>query len=166
MHLFQKFLESMSKRNKTFNLREGSFPVQMDLVFDEIEIKEIGRLKDLINAEIKISIISKDLFRCEGRLNTTFIDRCQSCLKDIEVNLSFLTNLVIKHEDLMMDDDSNQDQTHYQDLEYFNVEQLIEEEISLNYPNIVKCEGECLDINPLKEEEKNLPFKKIRDLID
>ena len=74
MHLFQKFLESMSKRNKTFNLREGSFPIQMDLVFDEIEIKEIGRLKDLINAEIKISIISKDLFRCEGRLNTTFID--------------------------------------------------------------------------------------------
>jgi uncharacterized metal-binding protein YceD (DUF177 family) len=156
----------MSKSIKTFNLREGAFPIKMDLMLEDINLQNIGRLKDSICGNIVISLISKDLFRCEGSINTVFIDKCQSCLKDIEVSLSFSSNLVIKDEGLMMDDDSNQVQTHYQNLEYFDIKQLIQEEISLNYPNIVKCEENCLKIKPLKNEEKNLPFKKIRDLID
>ena len=156
----------MSKNKKTFNLKEGAFPIKMDLMFEDIDLQNIGLLKDSICGNIEISLISKDLFRCEGSINSVFIDNCQSCLRDIEVNLNFLCNLVIKDKALMMDDDSSQDQTHYQNLEYFDVKQLIQEEVSLNYPNIVKCEDNCLKINPIKKEEKNLPFKKIRDLID
>ena len=156
----------MSKNIKTFNLKEGAFPIKMDLMFEDIDLQNIGRLKDSICGNIEISLISKDLFRCEGSINSIFIDNCQSCLRDIEVNLNFLCNLVIKDKALMMDDDSSQDQTHYQNLEYFDIKQLIQEEVSLNYPNIVKCGENCLEIKPLKKEEKNLPFKKIRDLID
>tara|TARA_Y100001970_G_scaffold202993_1_gene247093 strand:+ start:3224 stop:3694 length:471 start_codon:yes stop_codon:yes gene_type:complete len=156
----------MSKRIKSFNLREGAFPIKMDLMFEDIDLQNIGRLKDSICGDIEISIISKDLFRYEGSINSVFIDKCQSCLKDIEVSLNFSSNLVIKDEDLMMDDDSNQDQTHYQNLEYFDIKQLIQEEVSLNYPNIVKCEQNCNQVECLEKEEKNLPFKKIRDLID
>ena len=156
----------MSKNIKTFNLKEGAFPIKMDLMFEDIDLQNIGRLKDSIYGNIEISLISKDLFRCEGSINSVFIDNCQSCLRDIEVNLNFLCNLVIKDKALMMDDDSSQDQTHYQNLEYFDVKQLIQEEVSLNYPNIVKCEDNCLKINSIEKEEKNLPFKKIRDLID
>ena len=155
----------MSKNIKTFNLKEGAFPIKMDLLLEDIDIENIGRLKDTICGNIVISLISNDLFRCEGSISAVFMDNCQSCLKDIEVSLNFKCNLVIKDESLMMDDDSNQDQTHYQNLEYFDVKQLIQEEVSLNYPNIVKCEEDCLEIKPIKKEEKNLPFKKIRDLI-
>ena len=155
----------MSK-NKIFNLKEGAFPIKIDLLLEDIDLENIGRLKDSISGNIIITLISKELFRCEGSINTVFIDNCQSCLKDIEVSLNFKCNLVIKDESLMMDDDSNQDQTHYQNLEYFDVIQLIQEELSLNYPNIVKCEEDCLEIKLTKKEEKNLPFKKIRDLID
>jgi len=156
----------MSKNIKTFNLKEGAFPIKMDLKFEDIDLQNIGLLKDSIYGNLEISLISKDLFRCEGSINSIFIDKCQSCLRDIEVSLNFLFNLVIKDEALMMDDDSSQDQTHYQNLEYFDAKQLIQEEVSLNYPNIVKCEDNCLKINLIKKEEKNLPFKKIRDLID
>ena len=156
----------MSENIKTFNLKEGSFPIRMNLLLEDIDLENIGRLKNSVCGNIVISLISKDLFRCEGSINTVFIDNCQSCLKDIEVSLNFKCNLVLKDEALMMDDDSNQDQTHYQNLEYFDVKQLIQEEVSLNYPNIVKCEEDCLEIEPIKKEEKNLPFKKIRDLID
>ena len=156
----------MSKNIKTFNLKEGAFPITMDLLIEDIDLENIGRLKESVCGNITISLISKNLFRCEGSINTAFIDNCQSCLKDTEVCLNFKCNLVIKDEELMMDDDSNQDQTHYQNLEYFDVKQLIQEEISLNYPNIIKCEDNCLEINPIEKEEKNLPFKKIRDLID
>ena len=156
----------MFKDRKTINLKEGAFPIKMDLMIEDIDLKNIGRIKDSISGKIVISIISKELFRCEGSINTVFIDNCQSCLEEIEVNLNFLSNLVIKDESIMMDDDSNQDQTHYQNIEYFDIKQLIQEEVSLNYPNIVRCEENCLNIKPLKTEEKNLPFKKIRDLID
>jgi len=156
----------MSKSIKTFNLREGTFPIKIDLMFEDICLQGIGLLKESILGNITISLISKDLFHCEGSVNTVFIDKCQSCLNEIEVNLNFLFNLVIKDEGLMMDDDSSQDQTHYQNLEHFDIKQLIQEEISLNYPNFVKCEENCLKLEPLKKEEKNLPFKKIRDLID
>ncbi len=156
----------MSNSIKTFNLREGAFPIKMDLMLEDIDLQDIGRLKDSIRGDIVISLISKDLFHCEGSINTVFVDKCQSCLNDIEVNLNLSTNLVIKDEKLMMDDGSSQDQTHYQDLEYFDIKQLIQEEVALNYPNIVKCEEKCLEIKPIKKEEKNFPFKKIRDLID
>ncbi len=156
----------MFKDIKTINLKEGVFPIKMDLMLKDVDLKNIGRIKDSISGKIEISLISKNLFRCEGSINTVFIDNCQSCLEEIEVNLNFFSNLVIKDESIMMDDDSNQYQTHYQNIEYFDIKQLIQEEVSLNYPNIVRCEENCLNIKPLKTEEKNLPFKKIRDLID
>ena len=160
------FLKNMSRENKTLNLREGAFPIKMNLFFNETSLKDIGQLKDSITGDIEISLISKDLFRFEGTVRAIFIDQCQLCLKDIQVGLNFSSNLAIKDETLMMEDNSNQDQTHYQNLEYFNIKQLIEEEISLNYPNIVKCEEECMENRPNTGKEKNLPFKKIRDLID
>ena len=156
----------MSESVKSFNLREGTFPIKIDLILEDIDLQDIGQIKDSIYGNIEISLISKDLFHFEGSINAAFIDKCQSCLKEIEVSLNFLSNLVIKDKVLMMDDDSNQDQTHYQDLEYFDVIQLIQEEVSLNYPNFVRCADKCLEIEPIKKEEKNLPFKKIRDLID
>ena len=156
----------MSKDIKTINLKEGAFPIKMDLMIEDIDLKNIGRIKDSISGKIVITLISKGLFHFEGSINVVFIDNCQSCLEEIEVNLNFLSNLAIKDESMMMDDDSNQDQTHYQNIEYFDIKQLIQEEVSLNYPNIVRCEEKCLEIKPLKKEEKNLPFKKIRDLID
>ena len=156
----------MYKDIKTINLKEGAFPIKMDLMLKGVDLKNIGRIKDSISGKIEISLISKNLFRCEGSINTVFIDNCQSCLEEIEVNLNFFCNLVIKDESIMMDDDSNQDQTHYQNIEYFDIKQLIQEEVSLNYPNIVRCKENCLEIKPLKKEDKNFPFKKIRDLID
>tara|TARA_Y100000590_G_C15478618_1_gene923091 strand:- start:12 stop:482 length:471 start_codon:yes stop_codon:yes gene_type:complete len=156
----------MFKDIKIINLKEGVFPIKIDLILEDVDLKNLGRIKDSISGKIEISLISKDLFHCEGSINAVFIDNCQSCLEEIEVNLNFLSNLAIKDESMMMDDDSSQDQTHYQNIEYFDIKQLIQEEVSLNYPNIVRCEENCLEIKPLKTEEKNLPFKKIRDLID
>ena len=75
-------------------------------------------------------------------------------------------NLTIKDIKELHLDSSEQDQTHYQDLEYFNIDNLIEEELALIYPDIVKCDRSCLEKEDALMDEKNLPFKKIRDLID
>ena len=43
---------------------------------------------------------------------------------------------------------------------------LIEEEIVIAYPDIVKCDKDCLENTAIEHEEKNFPFKKIRDLME
>ena len=86
----------MSKNINTINLREGTFPIKMNLILEDIDFQSMGRLKESICGDIEISLISKDLFHFVGVINTVFIDICQSCLKDIEVPLEFSSNLVIK----------------------------------------------------------------------
>ena len=73
----------MYKDIKTINLKEGAFPIKMDLMLKDVDLKKIGRIKDSISGKIEISLISKNLFRCEGSINTVFIDNCQSCLEEI-----------------------------------------------------------------------------------
>ena len=151
---------------KILNLNEGSFPVKLRMVLDKLSVPEIGKLATNLTIEAKISKISKNILKCDGKLDGVFIDICQNCLKETEVNLSNQIEVAIKDIKELLNDSSDQDQTHYQDLEYFNIESFIEEEVALIYPNIVKCSEDCITEGDDYEEKKNLPFKKIRDLID
>ncbi len=87
-------------------------------------------------------------------------------ITDTEVLIDGSVDITIKDIKELHLDSSEQDQTHYQDLEYFNIDNLIEEELALIYPDIVKCDRSCLEKEDALMDEKNLPFKKIRDLID
>ena len=151
---------------KILNLNEGSFPVKLRMELDKLSVPEIGKLATNLTIEAKISKISKNILKCDGKLDGVFIDICQNCLKETEVNLSNQIEVAIKDIKELLNDTSDQDQTHYQDLEYFNIESFIEEEVALIYPNIVKCSEDCITEGGDHEEKKNLPFKKIRDLID
>ena len=128
----------MSKNIQTFNLREGAFPIKMKLVFEDINLQNIGRLKDSVYGDIQISLISKDLFHCECSISTVFIDKCQACLKDIEVNLNFSSNISIKDQAIMMDDDSNQNLSHYQDLESYSlINSNLVRKVNILSPNLL-----------------------------
>ena len=151
---------------KILNLNEGSFPLEMDLNLNSIDVPDLGTLKDNLDIKLKISKLSLNLLKCDGHINAKFIDICQNCLKDTEVLIDGIVEVTIKDIKELHADSSEQDQTHYQDLEYFNIYNLIEEELALIYPDIVKCDRKCLEKEDTLIEEKNLPFKKIRDLID
>ena len=151
---------------KILNLNEGSFPIEIDLNLNSIDVPDIGILKDTLVIELKISKLSLNLLKCDGYISAQFIDTCQNCLKNTEVLIEGYVDVIIKDIKELHADSSEQDQTHYQDLEYFNIDNLIEEELALIYPDIVKCDQKCLEKEDKLTEEKNLPFKKIRDLID
>ena len=151
---------------KILNLNEGSFPIEMDLNLNSIDVPDVGTLKDTLDVKLKISKLSLNLLKCDGYISAKFIDTCQNCLKDIEVLIVESVDVTIKDIKELHADSSEQDQTHYQDLEYFNLQKFIEEETGLNYPDIVKCEERCIEENESLKQEKNFPFKKIRDLID
>ena len=108
----------------------------------------------------------RQLYKCDGTLSGYFSDQCQNCLNLTTVEISSLINVAIKDIAELHLDSSEQDQTHYQDLEYFNIQMLIEEEIVIAYPDIVKCDKNCLENTDIEYEEKNFPFKKIRDLME
>ena len=151
---------------KILNLNEGSFPIEMDLKLNSIDVPDVGILKDTLDVGLKISKLSLNLLKCDGYISAKFSDTCQYCLKNTEVLIDGSIDVTIKDIKELHADSSEQDQTHYQDLEYFNIDNLIEEELALIYPDIVKCDRMCLEKEDTLIEEKNLPFKKIRDLID
>ena len=151
---------------KILNLNEGSFPINFSIKLEEIDVPNIGKLQKDLLVDAEIQKISKDLYRCAGQLKGYFKDVCQYCLKDTRVEVSNNINVTIKDLTELHNDSSEQDLTHYQDLEYFDLHSFIEEELAIIYPDIVKCSENCLEGDITQVKEKNLPFKKIRDLIE
>ena len=151
---------------KILNLTEGSFPINLEYEIDSIEVPNIGKLKRNISVNLSISKVSKNLLKSDGNIQGIFEDTCQNCLEKTNIELSSVINVTLKDLQELDLDSSDQDQTHYQDIEYFDLQKFIEEEIALNYPDIVKCNTNCLKEDNSFKEKKNLPFKKIRDLID
>jgi uncharacterized metal-binding protein YceD (DUF177 family) len=151
---------------KILNLTEGSFPINLEYEIDSIDVPNIGKLKKNISVNLSISKVSKNLLKSDGNIQGIFEDTCQNCLEKTNIELSSDINVTLKDLQELDLDSSDQDQTHYQDIEYFDLQKFIEEEIALNYPDIVKCNTNCLKEDKSFKEKKNLPFKKIRDLID
>ena len=151
---------------KFLNLTEGSFPINLEYEIDSIDVPNIGKLKRNISVNLSISKVSKNLLKSDGNIQGIFEDTCQNCLEKTNIELSSVINVTLKDLQELDLDSSDQDQTHYQDIEYFDLQKFIEEEIALNYPDIVKCNTNCLKEDNSFKEKKNLPFKKIRDLID
>ena len=150
------------------NLREGKFPIKID----KFDIKfsddlSLGILKNPLIINLSIDKLSSEIFICKGIIKSSFIESCQSCLKDVEVKLSVDTNLIIKDTDILLDKSTKSDESHYQNLKYFQIKKLIEEEICLNYPSIIRCEEQdCIEFKEISNEKKIQPFQKIRDLIE
>ena len=151
---------------KILNLTEGSFPINLEYEINSIDVPNIGKLKRNINVNLSISKVSKNLLKGDGNIQGIFEDTCQNCLEKTNIELSSDINVTLKDLHELDLDSSDQDQTHYQDIEYFDLQKFIEEEIALNYPDIVKCNTNCLKEDNSFKKKKNLPFKKIRDLID
>ena len=149
------------------NLNEGSFPIKLDKKFKDLnDIEELGQVKDHIIVKLMIEKFSKVLFLAKGNISVTFEADCQTCFKKTLIKLSLETDVGIKDIKYENVDKKEPLEVHYQDLENFNINDLISEEIYLNFPFIVTC---CTLENNEKLEEKNLnkirPFQKIRDLI-
>ena len=151
---------------KILNLTEDSFPINLEYEINSIDVPNIGKLKRNINVNLSISKVSKNLLKGDGNIQGIFEDTCQNCLEKTNIELSSDINVTLKDLQELDLDSSDQDQTHYQDIEYFDLQKFIEEEIALNYPDIVKCNTNCLKEDNSFKKKKNLPFKKIRDLID
>ena len=151
---------------KILNLTEGSFPINLEYEINSIDVPNIGKLKKNISVNLSISKVSKNLLKSDGNIQGIFEDTCQNCLEKTFIELTSDINVTLKDLQELDLDSSDQDQTHYQNIEYFDLQKFIEEEIALNYPDIVKCNTNCLKEDNSFKEKKNLPFKKIRDLID
>jgi len=151
---------------KLLNLNEGFFPIKLDFEQDSVEVPNIGDLSTKLRVKIEISKISKGILKCKGEIQGEFLDNCQKCLEKTTIKLDDTIDVVIKDIKEIYSDNSEEGEVHYQELEIFNLDTFLNEEIALLYPDFVKCSIECQENNEVLKEEKNLPFKKIRDLID
>ena len=129
-------------------------------------LEELGQVKDHIIIKLIIEKFSKVLFLAKGNISVTFEADCQTCFKKTLIKLSLETDVGIKDIKYENVDEKGLLEVHYQDLENFNINDLISEEIYLNFPSIVTC---CSIESNVKSEAKSFnkvrPFQKIRDLI-
>jgi len=151
---------------KLLNLNEGFFPIKLDFEQDSVEVPNIGDLSTKLRVKIEISKISKGILKCQGEIQGEFLDNCQKCLEKTTIKLNDTIDVVIKDIKEIYSDNSEEGEVHYQELEIFNLDTFLNEEIALLYPDFVKCSIECKENNEVLKEEKNLPFKKIRDLME
>ena len=151
---------------KILNLNEGFFPIKLDFEESELNIPNIGYLTSSLKVNLEISKISAGILLCKGNLICEFKDKCQNCLAETIIFIDSEVNVTLKDVKEMHSDSSNDSQVHYQELDNFNLGNFLEEEIAISYPDIVKCHENCLEDESISTEEKNLPFKKIRDLME
>ena len=119
-----------------------------------------------LKVNLEISKISAGILVCKGNLFCEFKDKCQNCLAETIIFIDSEVNVTLKDIKEMHSDSSSDSQVHYQELDNFNLGNFLEEEIAISYPDIVKCHENCLEDESISTEEKNLPFKKIRDLME
>lgn len=154
-------------KHTLLNLNEGSFPIQVDKKYTDLQgLEGLGAIKDPISVKLSIERFSKVLFLAKGSVSVTLESDCQTCFKKTLIKLNFKTDVGIKDIRYENIDRKGPLDIHYQDLENFNIDVLISEEIYLNFPSIVTC---CTIEGNEKIEEnssnKIKPFQKIRDLM-
>ena len=154
-------------KHTLLNLNEGSFPIKLDNKFKDLHgLEDLGQVKDHVIVKLIIEKFSRVLFLAKGNISVAIEADCQTCFKKTLIKLSLETDVGIKDIKYENVDKKEPLEVHYQDLENFNINDLISEEIYLNFPSIVTC---CTIESNEKLEEKSLnkikPFQKIRDLI-
>ena len=154
-------------KHTLLNLNEGSFPIKLDKKLKDLYgLEGLGEIKDHINVKLIIEKFSKDLFIAKGHITIAIEADCQTCFKKTLIEIDLETDVGIKDIKYENVDEKGPLEVHYQDLENFDINNLISEEIYLNFPSIVTC---CTIGSNDKSKEKSLnkirPFQKIRDLI-
>lgn len=129
-------------------------------------LDQIGEIKEDIKVNLEIEKISEDLFFVKGIVSVTFESECQRCFKNTDINLNLEIKVNVKDKKYQNSDKKEPFEVHYQDVDNFDIDTLIAEEIHLNYPSIVNCCGTDNSDEISDEDFKKVkPFKKIRDLI-
>ena len=154
-------------KHTLLNLNEGSFPIKLDKKLKDLYgLEGLGEIKDHINVKLIIEKFSKDLFIAKGHISIAIETDCQTCFKKTLIEIDLETDVGIKDIKYENVDEKGPLEVHYQDLENFNINDLVSEEIYLNFPSIVTC---CSIESNVKSEAKSFnkvrPFQKIRDLI-
>tara|TARA_B100001013_G_scaffold304079_1_gene206414 strand:- start:327 stop:803 length:477 start_codon:yes stop_codon:yes gene_type:complete len=157
----------MKKVNNLINLLQESFPILITKEINSLEgLINLGQLKRKIKIDLSINKVSSNLFLVRGSINATFITECQKCRKPSDVELNIASEVGLKNSPEEESDSKISYEIHYQNLELFDIDKLISEEIYLNYPSIVLCCSSEITIEEsLRNIKKIQPFKKIKDLI-
>ena len=153
--------------NKSINFNEESFPINIEEELSDLkEPLDLGKIKRPINISLKISKLSLNEFILSGSIAVNIEKECQSCLDLTYVQLKIESKVTIRDLRDLSEENKDGNDIHFQNLECFDVEKFIAEEVYLNCPSTILCsKKKCNKDKSEEDKEKYQPFKKIRDLI-
>ena len=154
-------------KESNINLYESTFPFNLAKNIKSIEgLENLGNLLDIIKVNFLISKIDANSFFLQGNIKAAFESECQRCSKLSPIDLDIKSKVGIKDKLVESSDQKISDDIHYQNLQSFNINILVREEIYLNFPSIFFCcTKEIEKGDNIIFDKKVRPFKKIRDLI-
>ena len=149
------------------NLYESKFPLNLVKNINSIEgLENLGSLLDSIKVDLFISKINANSFSLQGSIKATFESECQRSSKQSPIILDIKSKVGKKDKLEESLDQKILDDIHYQNLQSFNINTLVKEEIYLNFPSIFFCCTKKIEKGDnIIHEKKIKPFKKIKDLI-
>ena len=153
--------------NTFINLYEATFPINLVKDLKSIEgLENLGNLEEKIKINFRIKKILTNSFIIQGDIKATFQSECQRCSKVSPVVLAIKSKVHIKDKSKEGLDLKSPYEIHYQNLQSFNIDIFVREEIYLNFPSIfLCCVTESYKKDNINHERKVQPLKKIKDLM-
>ena len=131
-----------------------------------MDIEDIVKKKEYIYSNIDIKKLDKYVLHIIKQNPTDSKEFTKACLKARKLYKIQPKKAQIINYYRQLIDEKKRYETHYQELDNFNILELISEELQLNFPSIIVCSScKNLDKNNKYKDQKIRPFKKIRDLI-
>ena len=149
------------------NLLKIDFPFTINEYYQlSSNLSFLGSPVGEIPINITISKLKDDKYLLKGSVKALFINDCQSCLKETEVFIDIKIKIILLDASVEDSNENNFEDIHYQPLESFSINSLIEEELILGYPSIVFCKDiACQKKFNINKRKKNNPFEKLKDLL-
>lgn len=122
--------------------------VQAEAELDEISVSgEVFRILDKSPVNFTFTNIGKNKAEIDGYVTFTFAMNCDRCLKTVEEKLEIHISREIHVSDLPSDlSDDEEDDQSFMDGCHLNVEDLLNNEIIINWPRKVLCKPDCKGI--------------------
>ncbi|MDE7282194.1 MAG: DUF177 domain-containing protein [Lachnospiraceae bacterium] len=122
--------------------------MQIETELNEVSVGgEVFRILDKSPVDFTFTNVGKNKAEIEGYAEFTFAMNCDRCLKPVEEKLEIQISREVHVSDIPSDlsDDEDDDQ-NFMDGYQLNVEDLLNNEIIINWPRKVLCKPDCKGI--------------------
>lgn len=103
-------------------------------------------IKEKSPVVLKLSNIGQSKTLVQGRIKLVFVFPCDRCLRDVDYTFDLSFDSIVVSPDYIGDDIEDEDSLELMEGYHLNVDELINNELLLNWPMKILCKEDCKGI--------------------